>query len=175
MKKISKISLVLLSFVFILTLFTTMVSAKTYTGTKYGYKSDYIYVHTNKANAKIPLTFTKGMLNSAEITYSYNCPGYKEKSMYASYEVKISYWNGNNYVLESNYDIYNKASHTLTLKRKNTDYRIQIYQWRTETTLRSYINKNLFPFKWTQNILDTPFWRTLPKFSTGTLKYCTFK
>ena len=73
MKRLNKIVLVSLVCMLFVGAFAMLVSAKTYTGTKYGYKSDYIYVHTTKANAKIPLTITKGTVRTSENADRYNC------------------------------------------------------------------------------------------------------
>ena len=177
MKTIKKISLVIMVFTLLVAVLSVVTSAKTYTGSTYGGKSDYIYVKTTAANAKIPLTFAKGALNTSKSMYDFygKGTGNYEKNMYASYEVKVSYWNGSKYILESNYDIYDKSSYTITLKQKNKDYKIQIYQWTVGTTLTSYINKGKYSFSRSLYMIDNPFWRTLPKYSTGTLNNCKFK
>lgn len=183
MKMFKKVMLILSVCTIFATIFTVSASAKTYTGTKYGYHSDFIYVHTTGENAQIPLTFTKGKLNTDEDFYKY----YGESATisydrYAAYEVKIYYWNGKEYVKETSYDVYNKASHTVTLKRKNTDYKIQIYQWRVKTTYDSYKKYGIVYKRLTGTAGlsigsgikdDKPFWLKAPKFSTGSLKKCT--
>ena len=174
MKRMNKIVLVSLVCMLLVGALAMLTSAKTYTGTKYGYKSDYIYVHTTKANATIPLTITKGTVHSSENAETYvNGTGSFSIPMYASYEVKISRWNGSSYVQESNYDIYCKSSHTIKLSKANADYRIQIYQWRVKTTLDSYIRKGKVSFNDKVYLRESPYWYKLPKFSTGTLKNCS--
>ncbi len=173
MKIMKKFALVLMICTLLVAVLSVVTSAKTYTGTKYGYKSDYIYVHTTKANATIPLTIAKGTVHTSENAESHNCGGSTSVPMYASYEVKISYWNGSSYVLESNYDIYCKSSHTIKLLKANADYKIQIYQWRVKTTLDSYIRKGKIAFNDRVYLRESPFWYKLPKFSTGTLKNCS--
>lgn len=183
MKKLNKTLLVFLVLTLFVGIFTMTASAKTFTGTKDGYHSDYIYVHTTKENAKISLNFQKGKLNTDETYYQhYGESSTKTYERYASYEIKVYYWNGKQYVKETSYDVYNKASNTITLKRKNTDYKIQVYQWKVKTTYDSYKKKGIVPHRLTgtmglsigSGIADNdPFWIKLPKFSTGTLKNCT--
>lgn len=174
MKILKKVMLVSLVCTLFVAIFTVTASAKTYTGTKYGYHSDYIYVHTTKENAQIPLTFTKGNLESCMTSYDVGVTTASLSSkIYASYEIKIYYWNGKQYVKETSYDVYNKASNTVTLKRKNADYKIQVYQWKAETTFDSYVNKGKIKINLKRYIDGTAGWSTLPKFSTGTLKNCT--
>lgn len=183
MRKTNKIALFLLVCILFISIFTLPASAKTYTGTQSGYHSDYIYVHTNKANATIPLTFTKGTINTSKQFCDYNMKSATNSyDRYASYEIKVYYWNGSQYVKETSYDVYNKASNTITLKRKNTDYKIQVYQWKVKTTYDSYKKNGIVPSRYngTMNLSvgsgikdDDPFWIKLPKFSTGTLKNCT--
>lgn len=173
MKSLKKIGLLVVVCTLIVAALSVVTSAKTYTGTKYGYKSDYIYVHTTKANATIPLTIAKGTVRTSENADRYDCAGSTSVPMYASYEVKISRWNGSSYVLESNYDIYCKSTHTINLKKANSDYKIQIYQWKVKTTLDSYINKGKIAFSDTMYLRESPYWYKLPKYSTGTLKNCS--
>ena len=148
LKSIKKIGLLLIVCTLFVTVLSVVTSAKTYTGTTYGGKSDYIYVTTTASNAKVPLTFTKGALNTSKSMYDFygKGTGNYEKNMYASYEVKVSYWDGSKYVLESNYDIYDKSSNTITLKKANKNYKIQIYQWKVGTTLTSYMNNGKYSF-----------------------------
>ncbi len=174
MKKFNKAMLVVLVCTLFASVFAMTASAKTYTGTKYGYHSDYIYVHTSEENAKIPLTFTKGKLESSMISYDHGVEVLSHSTkIYASYEIKVYYWNGKQYVKETSYDVYDKASNTITLKRKNTDYKIQVYQWKVQTTFDSYVNKGKINKNFKKYSYDTAGWSTLPKFSTDTLKNCT--
>lgn len=95
---------------------------------------------------------------------------------YASYEIKITVWDGEQYVPVNSYDVYCKATNTVKLPKKNKDYRIQVYQWRASTTLTSYMNKckvGKLPTGFVENGFYKPYWSKLPKFSTGTLKNCT--
>lgn len=174
MRKNNKIAIFLLVCILFTAIFTIPASAKTYTGTKYGYHSDYIYVHTSKANATVPLTFTKGTLNSYDGNSIFNAIS---KDIYASYEIKITAWNGTKYVPVNSYDVYCKATNTVKLPKSNTDYRIQVYQWRASTTMTSYMNKlkivGKLPTGFAENGYYNPYWSKLPKFSTGTLKNCT--
>lgn len=87
-------------------------------------------------------------------------------SIYGSYEVTISYWNGSKWVEEDNFDIYNKSSKTLTFDRKNTYYKVQIYSWRTSTIMSSYLNKGVLSYSITRAIgggTINPIWKTVPK------------
>ncbi len=144
-------------------------SSKSYTGSSGGGKSHYIYVKTNDTDKSksVKLTFTKGELKTSDTNDKTWKGLVKSKKLYASYEIKISYRSGSTWKQETSYDVYNKDTKTVTLKKSNTYYRIQVYQWRASTTLTSYYNNSIWRYSSNSTYVDNPYWSTLPKFKVG--------
>lgn len=146
----------------------------TYTGSKYGGNSKYFYVKTKDTDStkSVKLTLTKGKMKTSDTVDSMMSGLVKEKSLYAAYEIKIYYWNGKSWQKETSYDVYNSSYKTVTLKKSNTYYKIQIYQWKAATTLNSYHNKGVWNYN--ANVyVDNPYWSTLPKIKVDNAKKCT--
>lgn len=110
-------------------------------GDKDGQTWKYVYVKTGKTSnsRKVTLTMTKGTIKGM-MHNAYETAGF---SRYGAYEIKVCYWDGSNWVLEQNYDVYNKSGATITMKKTNTYYRILVYSWNATTVFRSYINKKV--------------------------------
>ena len=144
-------------------------SSKSFTGSSRGGTSQYIYVKTNdtKSSKSVKLTFNKGKLTTSDSTDKLMKNCIKTAELRASYEIKISYWNGNTWKQETSYDVYNKDSKTVTLTKANTYYRIQVYQWRVSTTLTSYYNKYVWRYDTFSTYVEDPYWSKLPTFKVG--------
>lgn len=116
----------------------TTINCKTTAG---GGNSTYFYatVPKNKSGS-INLNMTKGEMKP--ISWSDNCI-----AVYASYEIKVWRYTGGKWVLEQDFDAYRTSSKSITLKKYSSaqKYKIQVYSWKTSTTLNSYIDK--FPFE----------------------------
>jgi hypothetical protein len=151
-------------------------SSITFTGSKYGGNSKYFYVKTNDTSSSksVKLTLTKGTMTTSDTTDSLMKNLVKSKDLYAAYEIKIAYWDSKSktWKQETSYDVYNSSSKTVTLKKSNTYYRIQVYQWKASTTLTSYKNKGVWNYN--SNVyVDSPYWSKLPKIKVSSATRCT--
>lgn len=149
-------------------------SSLKFTGSSRGGTSKYIYVKTKNTSLSksVKLTFEKGTIKT---TSDSGLMGSTAKSFkkYAAYEIKIYYWDGNSWEKENSYDVYNKSSNTVSLKKANTYYKIQVYQWRASTTLTSYKNKGVVSYSTSNTYVDDPYWSTLPTFKVGSASRAT--
>ena len=146
-KRLLRVSAV---FLLLVTLFSTIAtpafaasttSSRDCSGDKDGQTWKYIYVKTGSTTSsrQVALTMKKGAI------YGRILGGTKtpEFDCYGSYEIKVCYWNGKNWVQEQQYDVYNKSGKTITMNKKNTYYRILVYSWNVNTVFKSYINKKV--------------------------------
>lgn len=175
-KYIIKVLALILTIATIAAVFVVPVSAATatakssikFTGTSSGGFSQYFYVQTGTStnSRKVSLKMGEGtMWSDTEELYAAKMP------VYGAYEIKIYYWNGSKWVKEQNYDIYNASSATITLQKKNTTYKVQIYNWRVSTIYTSYWNQNVKctdgkkfqkHFSSSMNYYGAPKWGSLP-------------
>lgn len=146
----------------------TTTSSKSFTGSSRGGTSHYIYVKTNDTtkSKSVKLTFNKGKLKTTSSTDLLGSTA-KTFEIRAAYEIKIYYWNGKSWVKEDSYDAYNWSSDTIPLKKANTVYRIQVYQWRASTTLTSYKNKGKVSYSTSSTYVSDPYWSKIPTFKVG--------
>lgn len=149
-------------------------TSKSFTGSSRGGTSHYIYVKTDNTNSSksVKLTCNKGTLKT---TSSTDLLGSLAKSfdIRAAYEIKIYYWDGNSWEKETSYDVYNASSKPITLKCKNTYYKIQVYQWRASTTLTSYYNKGKVRYSASSTYVSDPYWSKLPTFKVSSPSHTT--
>lgn len=149
-------------------------SSKSFTGSKYGGTSSYIYVKTkNSSSSKsVKLTFNKGTLTTTSET-GLMASLAKSFDKRAAYEIKIYYWDEDRWVKENSYDVYNKSSKTVTLNKKDTYYKIQVYQWRASTTLTSYKKNDVVSYSTSNTADGSPYWSKLPTFKVSSPKKAT--
>lgn len=147
-KRITRLIALLLCIMSVVTIFVMPVSAASVPSyncqysSKSGGGSMYFYVKTGSSSSsrKIDLTMGTGTLYAV----NWNTGKVGSASVYGAYEIKVFYKNSSgNWVLEQDYDVYNKSSDTITCKKTNTVYKIQVYFWRVGTTFNSYWNKNV--------------------------------
>ena len=89
----------------------------------------------------IRFTMQKGTLRyCSEPLYS----AYKV-NVYGTYEIKVWYKRGNEWVLETdpNTDMYFTDSYEYHFKKDNSVYKVSIWTWRAGTTFTSYVNKGM--------------------------------
>ena len=147
MKKTTRLLAWLLCVVSLVSVFAFPASAKKVekyncAGTKGGGVSRYFYVETGKTKSsrQIKLTMDRGYIQARD-------NGTYKSSMvqvYGAYEIKVFYKNSEGrWVLEQDYDVYNKGSATITCEKKNTTYKVQVYSWRVGTVFASYHKNNV--------------------------------
>ena len=104
--------------------------------------SRFFYVKTGDTTKSRQITLSMG--TGTISAFNSETSRMKTATVYGSYEIKVYYKDSNGkWVLEQDYDVYNKSSATITCKREETVYKIQIYSWRVSTIFNSYWNKNI--------------------------------
>lgn len=186
-KTLTRLLALLLAIMSLTILLMTPVSAASTTssydcsGTSYGGVSKFFYVKTGTSSnsRKVTLTMTAGELwSDSEKMLAAKMP------VYGAYEVKIFYWNAKSqkWVMEQDYDVYNKSSATIELDKKNTYYKIQIYSWRSSTIYNSYWKNNVkctdkykfqSHYSSTVNLLGSPIWGKIPTCTAKPKSGCT--
>ncbi len=148
------------------------VKSVTHNGKEAGNFSTYIYVKTGSTSKskKVDLKMTQG-----ELFAKYNrVANYKDEA-YGAYEIKIRYWDGNKWVCEKKYDVYNEEDCTVTLKKSNTYYSIQVYHWAVKTVFTSYYNNKEISrtLGWSVGNFKDIKWSTNTTYTATPQKGCT--
>ncbi len=180
-KRITRIGALFLLVVTIITslmvpaLAASTTSSRNCSGDSDGQTWRYVYVKTGDTSnsKKVTLTMTKGKL----VGKMYGVYDTDKYSRYGAYEIKVCYWNGSSWVQEQNYDVYNKSSKTITMKKSNTYYRILVYSWNATTVFRSYFNNGIITTPGvtgdTADYYENCYWSTIPGCTAKPKSGCT--
>jgi len=99
----------------------------------------YVTVPANKSGT-VKLTMGKGTVNIN--------PDFCDDTftVYASYEIKVWRYVNGVWKQEQKYDAYNASSKNIDLKKYSSTqkYKVQVWFWRTSTTMNSYVDKVFF-------------------------------
>ncbi|MBQ5969961.1 MAG: hypothetical protein IJL52_07555 [Clostridia bacterium] len=151
--------------------FAAKVSSVNINASAYGGVSTYFYatVPANKSGS-IKLTMGKGKLVT-------NAAFGESLSYYASYEIKVWRYVSNSWKLEQDFDAYHASSKTISFKKYSAaqKYKIQVYCWKTLTTINSYIDKQYVGrlVIYAAGGVSSPYWSTLPTCVAKNNSNCT--